>query len=133
MNIKYAQELKRSVLSALARHNYEGCTIRLTTMDEPTEGYVVAYTDLVSNTVDLGIDNALSVLGSLGTPYFGLDDDAYCIGVWMDSLDEAKRIYVDLSVVVDSFDEARRIAVIYNQKAIYNLHAQQLIYLLKDG
>ncbi len=129
---KYAQELKRSVISALARNNYKGCTIRLTTMDEPTEGYVVAYTDLVSNTVDLGIDNALSVLSSLGTPYFGLDDDAYCIGIWIDSDTPASRIYVDLSVVVDSFDEAKRIAVKYNQKAIYNLHAQQLIYVLKD-
>ena len=133
MNIIYAQELKRNVLSALARNNYKGCTIRLTDMDEATEGYALAYTNLVVNTIELGIDNALSVLNSLGAPYFGLDDDAYCIGVWLDNDTSAQRIYVDLSVVVDSFDEAKRIAVDYNQKAIYNLHTQQLIYLLNDG
>src|SRR5574339_346080 len=99
---KYSQELKRRVISALARNNYKGCTIRLTTMDEPTEGYVASYTDLVASTIELGINNALSVLDSLGVPYFGVDDDAYCIGVWIDDDTPEQRIYVDLSVVVDS-------------------------------
>ena len=111
--------------------NEGGFTVDVTTGDQPTSGYVVAFEEF----------ERIYPKGSLTTQKIGQyraehweqfqDIPNAKWGAWKDDADGT--IYFDISVVADDLDEAVDIGRRFDQKAIYHLDTGMSIRLDDDG
>lgn len=109
-----------SKIQALLASNRQGFTANLDCqLVEPDKGYIVAITN---NRVN-GNVNTLFLQYKSTASILSYPADRLFIGGWFDGTD----YYLDLSILVNTFQEANTLALLFNQKAIWDCEAKECI------
>lgn len=105
---------------------YGGYSAKLTTLEEPTEGYMVAIKTLkiYPNISSVNVHEMTTTLREFCQH---LDNDLLYIGSWVNP--ETNEVYFEVSINIDDLEKAKNIGGIHNQEYIWDVVNKQNIKL----
>lgn len=105
---------------------YGGYSAKLTTLEEPTKGYMVALhtIKIYPNISSVNVHEMTTLLREFCK---GLDESILYIGSWVNP--DTKELYFEVSLNIDNLDKARNIGGIHNQTYIWDVENKENIKL----